>query len=202
MIVSPSDISHSELYGILLNSVAPRPIAWVSTISGSGQRQSRAFFLFQLCLRRPSVAGLCAGTAAIEASAIQPWRAKRYAPECSRDAGIRGQYRYLRTSRGYEFDQRRIRCVCERVRISESHSRAIENRAPAKSCRISSKLRMQTPSDCRLFSRPYQQQLSDRPNRFDSHQRRAFERRTPGSQFVGPHRPHGRDAVHKDDTKI
>jgi hypothetical protein len=37
MIVSPSDLSHSELYGILLNSVAPRPIAWVSTAGSSGQ---------------------------------------------------------------------------------------------------------------------------------------------------------------------
>jgi flavin reductase (DIM6/NTAB) family NADH-FMN oxidoreductase RutF len=46
MIVSPSDLSHSELYNILLNSVAPRPIAWVSTVSASGQLNLAPFSFF------------------------------------------------------------------------------------------------------------------------------------------------------------
>jgi len=53
MIVSPSDISHSELYGILLNSVAPRPIAWVSTISASGQPNLAPFSFFNVACVDP-----------------------------------------------------------------------------------------------------------------------------------------------------
>ena len=57
MIVSPSDISHSELYGILLNSVAPRPIAWVSTISGSGVLNLAPFSFFNcVCVDPPLLA--------------------------------------------------------------------------------------------------------------------------------------------------
>ncbi|MGB8581370.1 MAG: flavin reductase family protein [Candidatus Sulfotelmatobacter sp.] len=57
MIVSPSDISHSELYSILLNSVAPRPIAWVSTISGSGQPNLAPFSFFNcVCIDPPLLA--------------------------------------------------------------------------------------------------------------------------------------------------
>jgi len=57
MIVSPSDLSHSELYGILLNSVAPRPIAWVSTISASGNLNLAPFSFFNVvCVDPPLLA--------------------------------------------------------------------------------------------------------------------------------------------------
>jgi len=57
MIVSPSDISHSELYGILLNSVAPRPIAWVSTVSATGQPNLAPFSFFNVaCVDPPLLA--------------------------------------------------------------------------------------------------------------------------------------------------
>ena len=57
MIVSPSDLSHSELYGIMLNSVAPRPIAWVSTISASGQLNLAPFSFFNaVCVDPPLLA--------------------------------------------------------------------------------------------------------------------------------------------------
>src|SRR6201993_3660397 len=46
MNVLPSEIPHDELYGILLNSVAPRPIAWVSTLSASGQPNLAPFSFF------------------------------------------------------------------------------------------------------------------------------------------------------------
>ena len=51
MNVSPSNLSHSELYGLILNSVAPRPIAWVSTVSAFRTAESGSVFVFQLCLR-------------------------------------------------------------------------------------------------------------------------------------------------------
>jgi flavin reductase (DIM6/NTAB) family NADH-FMN oxidoreductase RutF len=57
MIVSPSDLPHSELYGILLNSVAPRPIAWVSTASASGQLNLAPFSFFNaICVDPPLLA--------------------------------------------------------------------------------------------------------------------------------------------------
>ncbi|MFZ1166970.1 MAG: flavin reductase family protein [Candidatus Sulfotelmatobacter sp.] len=57
MIVSPSDLLHSELYGILLNSVAPRPIAWVSTISASGNLNLAPFSFFNaVCVDPPLLA--------------------------------------------------------------------------------------------------------------------------------------------------
>ena len=57
MIVSPSDLSHSDLYSILLNSVAPRPIAWVSTISASGEHNLAPFSFFNVvCVDPPLLA--------------------------------------------------------------------------------------------------------------------------------------------------
>jgi len=57
MNVSPSDLSHSETYGILLNSVAPRPIAWVSTVSVAGQRNLAPFSFFNaVCVDPPLLA--------------------------------------------------------------------------------------------------------------------------------------------------
>ncbi|MGB2607139.1 MAG: flavin reductase family protein [Candidatus Sulfotelmatobacter sp.] len=57
MIVEPPHLSHNELYAILLNSVAPRPIAWVSTISASGQPNLAPFSFFNaVCVDPPLLA--------------------------------------------------------------------------------------------------------------------------------------------------
>jgi len=57
MIVSPSDLPHNELYGLLLNAVAPRPIAWVSTASSSGQLNLAPFSFFNVvCVNPPLLA--------------------------------------------------------------------------------------------------------------------------------------------------
>jgi flavin reductase (DIM6/NTAB) family NADH-FMN oxidoreductase RutF len=57
MNVTPSDLSHSELYGLILNSVAPRPIAWVSTLSPSGQPNLAPFSFFNcVCVEPPLLA--------------------------------------------------------------------------------------------------------------------------------------------------
>ncbi|HTC56259.1 MAG TPA: flavin reductase family protein [Candidatus Sulfotelmatobacter sp.] len=57
MIVSPSDLSHSDFYSILLNSVAPRPIAWVSTINASGDLNLAPFSFFNaVCVDPPLLA--------------------------------------------------------------------------------------------------------------------------------------------------
>jgi flavin reductase (DIM6/NTAB) family NADH-FMN oxidoreductase RutF len=57
MIVSASDLSHKDLYNILLNSVAPRPIAWVSTASALGQLNLAPFSFFNVvCVDPPLLA--------------------------------------------------------------------------------------------------------------------------------------------------
>jgi flavin reductase (DIM6/NTAB) family NADH-FMN oxidoreductase RutF len=57
MIVNPSDLSHSEIYSIILNSVAPRPIAWVSTANASGQLNLAPFSFFNaVCVDPPLLA--------------------------------------------------------------------------------------------------------------------------------------------------
>ena len=57
MIVSPSDLSHKDLYSILLNSVAPRPIGWVSTVRASGQSTLAPFSFFNcVCVDPPLLA--------------------------------------------------------------------------------------------------------------------------------------------------
>jgi len=61
MNVTPSEIPHSELYGILLNSVAPRPIAWVSTISSSGQPNLAPFSFFNVMCVDPPLLGFAPG---------------------------------------------------------------------------------------------------------------------------------------------
>jgi flavin reductase (DIM6/NTAB) family NADH-FMN oxidoreductase RutF len=76
MHVTPSEISYSELYGIILNSVAPRPIAWVSSVSASGQPNLAPFSFFNaVCIDPPLLAfapGLRAPKAATSAPHGEP----------------------------------------------------------------------------------------------------------------------------------
>ena len=52
-----SDLRHRDLYDIILNSVAPRPIAWVSTLSGAGQPNLAPFSFFNcVCVDPPLLA--------------------------------------------------------------------------------------------------------------------------------------------------
>jgi flavin reductase (DIM6/NTAB) family NADH-FMN oxidoreductase RutF len=61
MNVAPTQLSHNELYGILLNSVAPRPIAWVSTLSASGLPNLAPFSFFNVMCADPPLLGFCPG---------------------------------------------------------------------------------------------------------------------------------------------
>jgi len=52
-----SDLRHRDLYDIILSSVAPRPIAWVSTLSGAGQPNLAPFSFFNcVCVDPPLLA--------------------------------------------------------------------------------------------------------------------------------------------------
>jgi flavin reductase (DIM6/NTAB) family NADH-FMN oxidoreductase RutF len=57
MHVNVSELPHRELYNILLSSVAPRPIAWVSTINAAGQPNLAPFSFFNcVCVSPPLLA--------------------------------------------------------------------------------------------------------------------------------------------------
>ena len=61
MDISVSEISSRELYNILLSSVAPRPIAWVSTLSASGQLNLAPFSFFNCVSVDPPLLAFCPG---------------------------------------------------------------------------------------------------------------------------------------------
>ena len=57
MDVTPSQLDHREFHNILLSAVAPRPIAWVSSISASGQPNLAPFSFFNaVCAKPPLLA--------------------------------------------------------------------------------------------------------------------------------------------------
>ena len=53
----PSELGDREVYNILLNAVAPRPIAWVSTLSASGQPNLAPFSFFNVVCAEPPMLG-------------------------------------------------------------------------------------------------------------------------------------------------
>ena len=57
MHVNLSELPYRELYNIILSSVGPRPIAWVSTLSASGQPNLAPFSFFNcVCIDPPLLA--------------------------------------------------------------------------------------------------------------------------------------------------
>jgi flavin reductase (DIM6/NTAB) family NADH-FMN oxidoreductase RutF len=57
MDVTPSQQTHGDIYAILLNAVAPRPIAWVSSLSASGQPNLAPFSFFNVVCVNPPLLG-------------------------------------------------------------------------------------------------------------------------------------------------
>jgi flavin reductase (DIM6/NTAB) family NADH-FMN oxidoreductase RutF len=57
MDVIPSQLAHREFYNLLISAVAPRPIAWVSSLSASGQPNLAPFSFFNaVCAKPPLLA--------------------------------------------------------------------------------------------------------------------------------------------------
>lgn len=56
MIINPSEHNHRDVYKILIGSVVPRPIAFVSTIGASGARNLAPFSFFNaVCSEPPTI---------------------------------------------------------------------------------------------------------------------------------------------------
>ena len=61
MNIKPSELSHSELNGKILNTVSPRPNAWVSTVSASGQPNLAPFSFFNCVCVEPALLAFAPG---------------------------------------------------------------------------------------------------------------------------------------------
>jgi len=61
MHVPVTDLSHRDLYNILLSSIGPRPIAWVSSISASGQPNLAPFSFFNCVCGNPPMLAFAPG---------------------------------------------------------------------------------------------------------------------------------------------
>ena len=61
MDVTPSQLAHRELYNILISAVGPRPIAWVSSLSASGQPNLAPFSFFNAVCAKPPLLAFAPG---------------------------------------------------------------------------------------------------------------------------------------------
>ena len=62
MNMQPSDFPSGEFYRLLITSVGPRPIAWVSTVSRDGRHNLAPFSFFNVLCVTPPLMGFCPGT--------------------------------------------------------------------------------------------------------------------------------------------
>lgn len=69
MDVVPSQLEHREFYGILLSAVGPRPIAWVSSVSASGQPNLAPFSFFNVVCANPPLLAFAPGMRAPKTAA-------------------------------------------------------------------------------------------------------------------------------------
>ena len=55
MIINPSEHDHNSIYKLMIGSIVPRPIAFVSTVDKSGNRNLAPFSFFNGVCSRPPV---------------------------------------------------------------------------------------------------------------------------------------------------
>jgi flavin reductase (DIM6/NTAB) family NADH-FMN oxidoreductase RutF len=61
MDVVPSQLPHREFYNILISAVVPRPIAWVSSLSASGEANLAPFSFFNAVCAKPPLLAFAPG---------------------------------------------------------------------------------------------------------------------------------------------
>lgn len=59
METSPASLSRKSLYKILIGSVVPRPIGWISTVNASGQPNLAPFSFFNVVCAKPPTVLFC-----------------------------------------------------------------------------------------------------------------------------------------------
>jgi len=71
MNLRPEALPYREWYRILISSVAPRPIAWVSTLNRAGQPNLAPFSFFNAFSGKPPILGFAPGLRRTESGASQ-----------------------------------------------------------------------------------------------------------------------------------
>jgi flavin reductase (DIM6/NTAB) family NADH-FMN oxidoreductase RutF len=61
MDISPSELKHPDFYHVLISAIAPRPIAWVSTLSTDGRPNLAPFSFFTVVSAQPPLLGFSPG---------------------------------------------------------------------------------------------------------------------------------------------
>lgn len=61
MIIDPSTLTTKEVYKLLIGSVVPRPIAWVSSMNQAGELNLAPFSFFNVASRRPPTLAISIG---------------------------------------------------------------------------------------------------------------------------------------------
>ncbi len=61
MEINPSELPHGEVSKLMIGSVVPRPIAWVSTLSAEGQPNLAPFSFFTAVCSKPPTVVFCPG---------------------------------------------------------------------------------------------------------------------------------------------
>lgn len=85
MHIIASELPHREMYNIILSSVAPRPIAWVSTLSASGQPNLAPFSFFNCVCVNPPLLAFAPGMRAVRAGAPDQNQAQHQAKDTLRN---------------------------------------------------------------------------------------------------------------------
>jgi flavin reductase (DIM6/NTAB) family NADH-FMN oxidoreductase RutF len=66
MEINPSELSHNDVNKLLIGSVVPRPIAWVSSLSAEGQPNLAPFSFFTAVCPQPPTVVFCPGVRGID----------------------------------------------------------------------------------------------------------------------------------------
>jgi len=70
MHVRPEELPYREFYRVLISAVAPRPIAWVSTLSRDGRPNLAPFSFFNALSGKPPLLGFCPALRQTEAGSV------------------------------------------------------------------------------------------------------------------------------------
>jgi flavin reductase (DIM6/NTAB) family NADH-FMN oxidoreductase RutF len=92
MDVNVSQLSHSEIHGILLSSVGPRPIAWVSTVNAAGQPNLAPFSFFNCVSVDPPMLAFSPGLRAAPQSNAQSGEPRGGAKDTLRNVRETGEF--------------------------------------------------------------------------------------------------------------
>lgn len=92
MHVSVRELSHRELYNLLLSSVAPRPIAWVSTVSAAGQPNLAPFSFFNCVCVDPPLLAFAPGLRATQKRTAQNGELRGEAKDTLRNVRETGEF--------------------------------------------------------------------------------------------------------------